>query len=368
MADMNQIESLYIHFPFCLKRCNYCDFYSQLEGGAGLAPYQQRLDQQFLWLNDFHQQHAAAFAPLKTLYVGGGTPSLWRQAGREWFAKLFESMTLDREYEWTIEVNPGTADIAELEQWMKMGVNRFSVGSQSLDPFYLKALDRLHSAEQTLELLRELNKLQCNYSVDLMLGLPFSQTKQRNLERELAPLLEMKIPHLSAYILTVEQEYCHAAHLPDDDYAAEEYLRLAKLLTLSGYRHYEVSNFALPQHESQHNLRYWKNLSVAALGDSAVGTIVEQDQTWRYRFDPQSGSAKTELVDGAARKLEEVFLGLRSCVGVSKDLFLPRHSELIQEWQHAGLVLNDAQRLRLTSKGYLQADTLINQMFSHKII
>ncbi len=369
MADMHQIESFYLHFPYCLKRCNYCDFYSQLSEKQSISSYHQLLDHQLGWLAAFHRQHQAVVMPLRSLYIGGGTPSLWGADGRKWMQQFLQTYPLAKDGEWTIEVNPGTVTPNELEAWIKIGVNRFSIGSQSLDPFYLNALDRIHTAKQTMDLLKLLKSWQFNFSVDLMLGLPFSQPKNRNLKAELSPLLDLDIPHLSAYILTVDDDYIHHAELPDEEWVSREYLQLAELMCEAGYCHYEVSNFAKAGRESFHNLQYWQNRSVAAIGASAVGTIVGSDATHRYRFDPEQHLPQLEEVKGEERVIEEFFLGLRSSVGVPLHYFSkPQATELLNSWRDQGLAHCDASRVFLTSSGYLVADSLIEQLFARKII
>lgn len=366
---MDLIESLYIHFPFCLKRCNYCDFFSQLKSDQPYHQYELALEAQLSWLKQFHLEHHAHLGKLKSLYIGGGTPGLWGKSGRDWLKRFLEEYPLATETEFTVELNPGAINRAELEAWLKIGVNRFSVGSQSLDPFYLSALDRIHSREQTLNLLTMLKELGVNHSVDLMLGLPFSQQRARELEAEILPLLELGIPHLSAYILTVDPDYCHFAALPDEEWIAREYQKLSQMMQLNGYHHYEVSNFAKPGRESFHNLEYWRNHSVAALGPSAVGTIIRPKETLRYRFAPHSGEAELEIIDEEAQKIEAVFMGLRSSVGQSMELFQSTEGQqIVADWTERKLASCDAGRLILTSRGFLLLDSMIDQLFQYKII
>ena len=364
---MKSIESLYLHFPFCKHLCNYCDFYKKVakDRQSELNAYHQLLIQNF----DEHQKlmnsYGYSWGKLKTLYIGGGTPSLWGEAGSEFLAQFFDQrkIEIDDSCEFTLEVNPGGWSRESLESFKKIGVNRFSLGIQSLNEKMIKKLDRVHSLEEAYHTLEFFKQSGENFSMDFMLGLPDSKESKRDVISELEEALKYKPSHFSVYILTVKDNYTHFQSLPDEDWIEAEYLEVARFLKDKGYLHYEVSNFALPNKESQHNLRYWQSNTVAALGPSATGFLAEEK--FRYKWKTLSSQYDPEHLTDEQFKLEKMYMNLRSSVGLSLD---QNDHPVFEAWIERGLASKNNRQLVLTSRGYLLLDSLLDELFLLKLI
>lgn len=366
------IDSLYLHFPFCRHLCNYCDFYKTVptDRSVDLQKFHQYLEQSYQVHEELMQRYGYRFAPLKTFYIGGGTPSLWGKEGVAFLKEFFKTkgLSLASDCEFTMEVNPGTWNRESLEEWRSFGANRFSLGVQSYHEKMLKVLDRVHSLDEVREILAFFDQWEVNFSVDFMLGLPKSDELSRDVIKELEEVLAYDPDHLSLYILTVKSNYVHSKFLPPEEWIEEEYLKVSKHLLAKGYAHYEVSNFAKPDKKSQHNLSYWKSKTVGALGPSATGFLAEDSV--RYKWKPHSPQYELEVLTKEESKLEEYYMSLRSDVGmeVSKATQSPAFLSKVTEWEERGLINFHNDRIYLTSKGYLILDSLMNDLFLLKIV
>lgn len=312
------------------------------------------------------------FGELESLYIGGGTPSLWGKEGASFLRYSLEQwgIRLADDCEFTLEVNPGTWTEEAISLWKENGVNRFSLGIQSLRNDYLKVLDRVHNVSEVFKTLKFFNEIEANFSVDFMLGLPWSLSKERRVLEEVEEILCHNPSHLSLYILTAKAGYPHKAELPEDDFLSEEYLKVVDYLEEKGYFQYEVSNFAKKGFESKHNIQYWKCHSVAALGPSAVGYLREAG--FRYKWKAKLPEFEREELDVEALKLESLYMGLRLNEGIIlSDHFaideISNLSSLFSRWVAEGLALRSADHLQLTSKGLLVLDGLMQQLFSHQV-
>lgn len=366
------IDSLYLHFPFCRHLCNYCDFYKTVptDRGVDLQKFHEYLEQSYQVHSGLMQQYNYRFAPLKTFYIGGGTPSLWGSEGVDFLKDFFKThgLELHPDCEFTMEVNPGTWNKESLEQWRAFGVNRFSLGIQSYHEKMLKVLDRAHSLEEVREILAFFDQWDVNFSVDFMLGLPKSDELYRDVIQELEEVLTYNPDHLSLYILTVKSNYVHSKFLPTEDWIEDEYLRVSEHLLGKGYKHYEVSNFAKPDKKSQHNLSYWKSKTVGALGPSATGFLAEDSV--RYKWKPHTAQYELEILNSEETNLEKYYMSLRSEIGLEilpsmqSSIFLSK----LEEWKKRDLVVYENNRIFLKSKGYLILDSLINDLFNLKLL
>jgi oxygen-independent coproporphyrinogen-3 oxidase len=360
---MTRVSSLYVHVPFCQHLCNYCDF------------YKQKLDDSVSQIEKFHQflsasvrRHEAllaeagfGWAPLETVYLGGGTPSLWGPAGATFFRDRLLPAPLAPGAEFTMEVDPGTWTPELLEAWRAAGLNRISVGTQSLDAEFLKILDRAHGLPESLALLAELRRGDWNFSLDFLLGVPFSQRgRGRDIRAELERLLEFSPNHISLYILNARSKYPHAADLPDDDYVRDEYLFVSDYLRSLGFHHYEVSNFARPGYEARHNLRYWRGESVGALGPTATGYLATAEKALRYKWKVSRAEVEVENLSAEERALEETYLSLRTSDGLN---FKNDDSSVINDWEGQGYAYREAGKVKLTSKGFVMLDSLMDDLF-----
>ncbi|RPJ78432.1 MAG: radical SAM protein, partial [Alphaproteobacteria bacterium] len=233
------IDSLYIHFPFCAHLCNYCDFYKRVpsDKAQDFKNFHLYLEESFQLHQNLIEKHGYSWAPLKTLYIGGGTPSLWGVEGSQFLKNFFENkkIKLDPNCEFTLEVNPGGWNEDVLNSWQKLGANRFSLGIQSLNKEMIKFLDRVHSIEDVHETLKYFQDHRLNYSVDFMLGLPFSSPYNRNVIEELDLALKYGPSHFSVYILTVKDNYKFYRDLPDEEWIEDEFLKVSDYLTQKGF-------------------------------------------------------------------------------------------------------------------------------------
>jgi oxygen-independent coproporphyrinogen-3 oxidase len=309
-----------------------------------------------------------SWAPLKTVYIGGGTPSMWGVEGKEFLNNFFheKNLVIDPECEFTLEVNPGAWTDESLSAWRIFGVNRFSLGIQSLNAGMINYLDRIHSIGDVFDTLNYFNKNQLNFSVDLMLGLPYSKELKRNIIEELAIVLGFNPSHFSVYILTVKENYKHYLMLPDEEWIEKEFLDVADFLCSKKFLHYEVSNFSLPEMQSRHNFNYWSSQTVAALGPSATGFFKEN--RLRYKWKPNYPEFETEQLTEEEFQLEKIYMSLRSSNGVRVSDFSKELLNVVNIWKERNLVHESEGVVRLNSKGYLLVDSLMNDLFKSKLI
>lgn len=385
---MSPQASLYVHAPFCRAKCSYCAFYSLAAGPAGpnaslMARYLAALEMEM-------DQLAAACGPVTapTLFFGGGTPSLLGAAAlSRIIAALCRRFALAPEAEVTMEANPDSASLEFLQAAKALGVNRLSLGVQSLDDASLSALGRAHTARQAAEAFSAARRAGFdNIGLDLIFGLPGQNTE--HWLGTLRQALELQPEHLSCYGLTLEPgtpltaNAAALAALPDEDTQAEMFLRGAELLEAAGFEHYEISNFARPGRACRHNLACWQGKGVLGFGPAAVSTLVAQNSATRWAnpadFDAweelvlsdQAGRASREQLTPDIRAREEIMLALRTARGLDLAEHLARtghdlrtlHGELLAQLTHAGLVLLTPERLRLTSAGMLVSNSVIRAL------
>ena len=369
----NPVSSLYLHFPFCRHLCNYCDFYKKVptDRTNDLAGFHEYMESAAVEHEKLMKTNGCSWAPLKTLYIGGGTPSLWGSEGSAFLQSLLKKhhITLAPDCEFTLEVNPGSWDKESLALWEQAGVNRYSLGIQSLQKEAIKYLDRVHSIEDVYETLQFFKDKKANFSMDFMLGLPYSAEMKRDVIGELKKALEYNPSHFSVYILTVKDNYTHYKALPSEEWIEDEFMKVAEFLKSQGFVHYEVSNFAKPGFESKHNLNYWKSESVAAIGPSATGFLKEA--RLRYKWKTKEAKVELEELDEEAFRLEKVYMAMRSFEGVSPSWFKDEQAflGLADKWnKHGWAALENDGKVRLTSRGYLLLDSLMNDLFSLKLL
>ncbi len=266
-------RALYIHIPFCTNKCYYCDFNSYVAEGQPIDAYLDALEREM-------EQTAAAFSPgtIRTVFVGGGTPTVLTPAQMARFlASVRRHFSIEPDAEYTMEANPGTTDPAKLEAMREGGVNRISFGAQTFDNGLLKAIGRIHEAEDVIRSIANARAAGfTNLSVDLMFGLP--NQKLQHLQDSVSRALELDLPHYSLYSLKVEENTLfHRLYergelpLPEEDEEVAMYRHLIERLSAAGRRQYEISNFARPGYESRHNRIYWKNEPYFGLGAGAHG-------------------------------------------------------------------------------------------------
>lgn len=257
---------LYIHIPFCLQRCFYCDFATYTQDEIKISP-----DEYLQGLMTEINKGSRFLAPRKltSLYFGGGTPSLLSLSQFELIFKtlIAQGWSWDQMTEVTIEINPATLDadkISELQNW---GVNRFSVGAQTFDDKLLKQINRKHSAKETRNTLDLLAGKNINYSFDLLFALPNQTIEQ--LELDLNELKKFNAPHISPYYLTLQQNHFLNNNRPNENDEILMFHLIRDFLRSYGYEQYEISNFSKPGYHSKHNYLYWNDSSYWGLGLSS---------------------------------------------------------------------------------------------------
>lgn len=333
-------KSAYVHIPFCVRKCPYCDFVSFEKKEYLKDRYVRALCREIKITAE-----QSPGGPLSTVYIGGGTPSLLTPAEAQTvLEQISESFGIETGAEVTIEVNPGTVSEETVSGYRSVGLNRISVGIQSFSNRLLKSVGRIHSAEQAIravEIAREAGFV--NISCDLMLGIP-DQTRS-DLEESVQWLIRNRIPHISCYSLSIEEgteffvKYAdHPELLPSDEKEREMYHTVRTLLTKRGYRHYEISNFAFPGYESRHNSVYWESLPYYGFGCAAHSyidgwrngniTLLEKyiEALEMPESDLKSIRAESEFIDRTGRMKEYMLLGFRLLSGVSiRDFQLRFH-------------------------------------------
>lgn len=306
---------LYIHIPFCDSKCSYCAFNSYVDKFAQREHYMKSLAVQLDFeLNRFN---VSTLNPIETVFIGGGTPSTVDPLlYREIFDTIRPFLTSDAEI--TSEANPNSATHAWLEGMRNLGVNRISFGVQSFNDEKLKTLGRAHNTAHALDAIRNAQAIGFEHiSVDLIYGVR-GDTKEL-LESDLTCAFSLPIDHISLYSLTIEE---HTAFEKTPEFAREE-LELTRWLferiSDQRFEHYEISNFG--RSRSRHNMGYWETKNYIGLGAGAVGFLNDK------RFYPSSDveyyiahplEIMEEYLDDAARLIEKLFLGFRSCVGVEE--------------------------------------------------
>lgn len=301
-------------------------------------------------------------SPLETVYLGGGTPSLWGKNGAEFFKKL--KLSLLPEAEFTMEIDPGTWSDELLQSWKEIGLNRISIGTQSLDPEFLKIMDRVHGLEDSIRFLEKMKRDNWNYSLDFLLAIPFSREKKRNIRKELDLLLEHSPKHISLYILNARSKYPHIQHIPDDEYIRKEYLFVSEYLRSKGFHHYEVSNFALPGFESKHNMKYWEGRSVAALGPTGTGYLsLNSQEAVRYKWKVSNPEVEIEKLGEAELSLEETYLSLRTSTGWKPKKPDGKLLRTFESWEKKNYGTFRNGRIVLSSEGFLMLDSLMDDLF-----
>jgi oxygen-independent coproporphyrinogen-3 oxidase len=305
------MRGLYIHIPFCVSKCFYCDFYSVVVKPELLNVYLDAL------LLEADSYRGMSFS---TLYIGGGTPGiLGAEKLEQLVCGLRRRFALNDLREATIEVNPESAGIDLLEAACRLGIGRISIGVQSLDDRELKKSGRAHNRRQALEAVdAAFSSGFRNVSVDIMVGMP-GQTAQ-NLGETVNILIDAGVNHISAYCLSVEEGTAFhlypPADLPGEDEQAGLFEYASDILQRRGFVHYEISNFALPGSECLHNLNYWRGGEYLGLGPAAASHIDgkrfrKAACLERYLADPLSGREEEECLKGVRKADEEAMLRLR---------------------------------------------------------
>ncbi|MBP2619844.1 radical SAM family heme chaperone HemW [Streptococcus panodentis] len=363
--------SAYVHIPFCTQICYYCDFSKVFIKNQPVDSYLEHLIEEY---------RSYDIQKLRTLYIGGGTPTALSAAQLEWLLdRLVEQLDLDCLEELTIEANPGDLDSDKIAVLKNSAVNRVSLGVQTFNDRMLKQIGRSHLEKDIYENIDRLKEAGFdNISIDLIYALP-KQTME-DVRENVAKAIALDIPHMSLYSLILENHTVFMNRmrrgrlpLPKEDLEAEMFEYIIAELEKAGFEHYEISNFSKPGFESRHNLMYWDNAEYFGLGAGASGYVdgiryKNHGPIRHYLQAVEAGKARvTEEVLTLKEKMEEeMFLGLRKKSGVSKKRFQEKFGQpfdqqygaVVAELTEQGLLVPDKDIVRMTKKGLFLGDTV----------
>lgn len=367
IAAISRALLLYLHIPFCHRICPYCSFYKHTPGSTPIGAFVEALAS---------EAEKRITAPIRTIYLGGGTPSMLSPAHlRRLFGALHGIIDFSQLDEVTLEANPATFDLEKAKLFRDLGVTRVSLGIQSFTPHVLATLGREHTVEQASEsiaILREAGMPQVN--IDLMFSIPGQSPA--DWENTLQHAVSLQPDHISAYNLTYEEDTAFFESLQRGEVGIHEdidatYFHLADdYLTENGFDHYETSNYAKPGMRSTHNEGYWQGEDYLGLGPSAVSTLhgirsKNIADTASYVSQVNSlGHAiiESESLDAEALRLERIALGLRTTRGISLDLLdetaICRANDLVTE----GLARIENRHLILIHHGRALVDPIAAEL------
>jgi putative oxygen-independent coproporphyrinogen III oxidase len=379
---------LYVHIPFCVHKCPYCDFNSHVRHMIPWEDYGQAV---------LHEMAHWAVRPpfrgrrLTSLFIGGGTPSLAPPSLIEAIiTNAARHFTLVPDIEITLEANPGTVDAGHFAAYRTAGVNRLSIGVQSFDAGELKWLERIHDAADTVRAFETARQAGfTNINLDLIYGLPGQDmdTWMDSLERA----IDLGAEHMSCYQLTVEPHTLLASRhakspypLPDDELALQFMWRTRERLAEAGFTAYEISNFARQGYRSRHNDGYWLYRDYVGVGAGASGkwdtdsggvcryTNTRSPETYiRQALEDGIAVGGDEVLERRSAAAEAVWLGLRRHDGISRRWFAERFGEevlamfgsALEKWTRSGAIEIDEESLRLSNTGLVQADSIAAGLF-----
>jgi len=376
IQELLQTVSLYLHIPFCHTRCHYCDFNTY----AGILPlrepYVRALITEVELAGQLAQLTDGAPRRSRTIFFGGGTPSLLTVTQiTRLLAACRKAFAVDEQAEITLEANPGTLSFEQLKGLRVAGINRLSLGSQSFDAELLHTLGRIHTPDEIVQALSNARAAGfTSINLDFMFGLP-GQTMQHwktTLDRAFA----LHPEHFSLYSLIIEEGTLfytwtnEGRIIPgDEDLCADMYEYADERLQAEGYENYEISNWALPGHQSRHNLTYWQNLPYLGMGAGAhsffggrrFSNILDPQEYITLLKKQQRPEAESELIDRAHQMSETAFLALRTAQGLHLPTFEERFAEPFTQFvgmrlrtvEEAGLLEQEHEWIRLSKRGRL---------------
>lgn len=374
-------EAVYLHIPFCTNKCFYCDFNSYVLKDQPVMKYLEALEREM--------EYTVTKTPpgeIKTIFVGGGTPTVLKPDEMAYFLKSVRTYFPNwaEDIEFSMEANPGTTDLEKLSVMKEGGVNRVSFGVQAFQNELLTGIGRIHNTDDVYRSLENARKAGLtNLSIDLMFGLP-NQTVEM-LSESVTKALELGLPHYSIYGLKVEENTLfhtlfqkNQLPLPDEEHELKMYLHLMERMKEAGYDQYEISNFAKPGMQSRHNMTYWRNEDYYGLGAGAHGYVGRERHMNVRGVNPyieatEQGLPRLDTLSVSKEEAMEDFMmvGLRMLEGVSSASFEEQFGEKIEDifskplhkMLHAGLLDATGEGYRLSSQGVLYG----NEVFAEFI-
>ncbi len=358
------INHAYIHIPFCIRKCRYCSFIS----GKNIVYKDQYINALIKEIKSHYKNDK-----LKTLYIGGGTPSLLESYDIE---KIINCFDFQQEPEITLEVNPETAEKEKFTAFKSMGINRISLGIQTFNGKLLNIIGRCHNESDILKAIDTIKSAGFeNISIDLIYGLPFQTIEL--LKSDIKKALNLNIQHISTYGLKIEPGSFFRdnppSDLPDDEQQANMFLHLCKTLKENNFNHYEISNFSKKGYESKHNCAYWENKNYYGFGLNASG----YEDNIRYKntsdFNTYINSPFTREEENILHKQEimenEIFLALRLKEGININSFNKKfninfeekYKEILKKYTNLKLLTKTDGKIKLTEQGILLSNEIMSE-------
>ncbi|MBE6452326.1 MAG: radical SAM family heme chaperone HemW [Alphaproteobacteria bacterium] len=359
---------IYIHWPFCRSKCPYCDFYSKVSKNI---PQEQIINE---YIEDIkYYSQITSHQEVTSIFFGGGTPSLISAINIE---KIINNISnhwkLANNIEISLEANPNTDNDSLFKDLRLAGINRLSLGIQSLNPTGLKFLGRTHSVAEALSSATKVLNIFDNHSADMIYALPHQSA--HNWKEELTFLCEMGFKHLSLYQLTIEDGTVFAKKgiLPANEKTSASMYKISNnILKQYGYQHYEVSNYAQIGYESSHNKLYWQGDDYIGIGPSAHGRI-----KFNNRIYATTHQRKLESLTAVERAEELILMGMRLTAGINKahfkqicgidfDNFIS--PQVISSLSQNNLIKNSSHHIKATSKGFLVLNKIIEELICNTL-
>ena len=361
---------LYIHWPFCSKKCPYCDFNSFVESNIDHKE----------WLNGYlnaldHYKEYLINKQITSIFFGGGTPSL---AQPNLIYNILNKIAnyISNQTEITLEANPTTVEMNKLQDFKAAGINRVSIGIQSLRDNNLKFLGRNHSVKTAVQAIKMVEKVFDNFSLDFIYGLPYQTIDEW--KKELKEILSYNNRHLSLYQLTIESNTKFGALAKagllqeiNNDIAAEMFEITQEMTANKGLYSYEISNHAHPEYQCQHNLGYWFYKDYIGIGPGAHGKLTINNQVvttiqeknpklWLNNLNNALQIEKRETLTNDSVRREKIMMGLRTMYGIEQDLIMNNHN--FQELLKENLIYIKNNNIIITEKGKLITDSIIEML------
>ena len=363
----NKEIGIYVHIPFCKRKCDYCDFISYSNKDSKIEEYIEAVKKEI--------ELQKIKSEITTVYIGGGTPSYIDSKYIKEIMEELQKKNVSKDAEITIEVNPGTVTLEKLKDYKKAGINRLSIGLQTTKDELLKQIGRIHNFEQFIETYKMAREVGFkNVNVDLMLGLPNQRIK--DLKESLESIIQLSPEHISVYSLIVEDGTPIAnkiesgeLELPDEDLERNMYWYVKNTLELNGYKHYEISNFAKQGYESKHNINCWNQKEYIGIGIAAhsyrdITRYSNTENLGEYIRNVKNEKLERnriihEIQKEDDTKKEYMLLGLRQIDGVKISQFKEKFGDNpiylfrneLKKLVDENLISVDEDNIKLTNKG-----------------
>ena len=372
------MSGIYIHIPFCSKACHYCDFHFS----TALKMKEELIDSMVkeihLRKNDFQKK-------FNSLYFGGGTPSLLTEKELEKILNALSNyVSVESMSEITIEINPEDVEIQKLKTYKKLGINRLSIGVQSLDDKFLKWMNRGHTKSQIVKSINLINEMNFdNYSLDFIYGLPTNL--KRNYKKEMEELIKFNPNHISCYHLTIESgTYFGSLKAKNkwkgikDQKSEEEFLWISERLKANNYHHYEVSNFSKVNQKAYHNSNYWEQKPYVGIGPSAHSFDnktrrwnIANNKKYILQINSKSAYSNSEKLSNIDLFNEKIMLGLRTEKGFNLEELMQKidqkekkiFKDKLQTFFNDGLLVRSKNRIKIPANKWLLSDYVTREFF-----